>query len=61
MQVLEAVRLDGPAQPLPARALRAADGGERTVVAGVDDYVRQCAEELALFSELPVDWTKDAP
>jgi hypothetical protein len=60
MQVLEAVRLDGPARPLPTGALRTVDGGERTVVTGVDEYVRQCAEELALFSELPADWTKDA-
>ncbi len=59
MQVLEAVRLDGPAQPLPERALVTADGGARTVVAEADDYVRRCAEELKLFSELPADWTKD--
>jgi predicted dehydrogenase len=61
MQVLDAVRLDGPAQPLPARALSAADGEARTIVTGVDEYVRRCADELTLFSELPVDWTKDAP
>jgi len=61
MQVLEAVRLDGPARPLPARALSAADGTTRTVVTGVDEYVRRCAEELRLFSELPVDWAEDAP
>ncbi|MGI5131261.1 Gfo/Idh/MocA family protein [Pseudonocardia sp. CA-107938] len=56
MQVLDAVRRDGPARPLPARVLRVADGG-RTVVTGVDEHVRRCAEEMKLFSELPVDWS----
>ena len=56
MQVLEAVRLDGPARQLPSRVLSTADGEARTVVAGVDDAVLRCAEELRLFSELPVDW-----
>jgi predicted dehydrogenase len=60
MQVLEAVRLDGPARPIPARALSAADAGARTVVTDVDEHVRRCAEELLLFSELPVDWAADA-
>ncbi len=51
MQVLDAVRRDGPARPLPASAV--ADLGDRTVVHGVDDAVRRCAESLRLFSELP--------
>lgn len=57
MRVLEAVRLDGPARPLPAAATSLADGGTRTVVNDVDEYVRRCAEELLLFSELPVHWS----
>ena len=51
MQVLDAVRRDGPARPLPASAV--ADLGDRTVVHGIDDAVRRCAESLRLFSELP--------
>lgn len=54
MRVLEAVRLDGPASPLPATALSTCD--TRTVVTGVDERVRQCAEQLCLFSELPAPW-----
>jgi hypothetical protein len=54
MQLLEAVRLDGPARPLPAGG-RAAIAG-RAVVTGADDIVRRCAEQLTLFSELPAPW-----
>ncbi|WP_232662339.1 Gfo/Idh/MocA family protein [Pseudonocardia sp. TRM90224] len=57
MQVLEAVRIDGPARPVPASALTT-DGG-RPVVEGVDEIVRECAERLALFSELPAPWPAD--
>lgn len=54
MHVLEAVRLDGPARPLPPAAV--STSGTRTVVTGLDARVRQCAERLCLFSELPAPW-----
>jgi predicted dehydrogenase len=50
MHLLEAVRQDGPARPLPAAAITEIDG--RLVVRDADDLVRRCAEQLALFSEL---------
>lgn len=50
MKVLEAIRLDGPARPLPDTARL--DAGTRTVAVGADDAVRRCAEELRLFSEV---------
>lgn len=50
MKVLEAVRLDGPARPLPDSVRL--DAGTRTVAVGADDAVRRCAEELLLFSEV---------
>ena len=56
MQVLEAVRLDRPAQPVPASASARADGGTRTVAVGSDEATEQCAEHLLLFSELPRPW-----
>lgn len=49
MHLLEAVRRDGPARPLPS-AVTEIDG--RPVVVGADETMRRCAEELALFSEL---------
>jgi predicted dehydrogenase len=58
MHLLEAVRRDGPARPLPASAVTETAG--RPVVEGVDDLVRRCAEELALFSELPAPWSAAA-
>jgi predicted dehydrogenase len=51
MHLLEAVRRDGPARPLPRAAVTEVDG--RPVVADADATVRRCAEQLALFSELP--------
>jgi predicted dehydrogenase len=54
MHLLEAVRRDGPARPLPATAVTEIDG--RPVVSDADEIVRRCAEELALFSELPTPW-----
>ena len=50
MHLLEAVRRDGPARPLPPSAVTEIDG--RPVVVGADETMRRCAEELALFSEL---------
>ncbi|TQM37450.1 Gfo/Idh/MocA family protein [Pseudonocardia cypriaca] len=50
MHLLEAVRRDGPARPLPPSAVTEVDG--RPVVIGADETMRRCAEELALFSEL---------
>jgi predicted dehydrogenase len=50
MHLLEAVRRDGPARPLPRSAVTEVDG--RPVVVGADETMRRCAEELALFSEL---------
>ncbi|HYH29029.1 MAG TPA: gfo/Idh/MocA family oxidoreductase, partial [Pseudonocardia sp.] len=54
MHLVEAVRRDGPARPLPAAAVAESQG--RPVVTGADDVVRGCAERLALFSELPTPW-----
>ena len=54
MHLLEAVRRDGPARPLPTAAVTEIDG--RPVVRGADEIVRRCAEELALFSDLPAPW-----
>jgi predicted dehydrogenase len=59
MHLLEAVRRDGPARPLPDAAVTEVDG--RPVVADADATVRRCAERLALFSELPVPWAAAAP
>jgi predicted dehydrogenase len=50
MHLLEAVRRDGPARPLPPSAVTEVDG--RPVVIGADETMRRCAEGLALFSEL---------
>jgi predicted dehydrogenase len=50
MHLLEAVRRDGPARPLPPSAVTDVEG--RPVVIGADETMRRCAEELALFSEL---------
>jgi predicted dehydrogenase len=58
MHLLEAARRDGPARPLPAAAVTETAG--RPVVKGADDLVRRCAEELALFSELPAPWAAAA-
>jgi predicted dehydrogenase len=54
MHLLEAVRRDGPARPLPPSAVAQVDG--RPVVVGADETMRRCAEELALFSEVPAPW-----
>jgi predicted dehydrogenase len=54
MQLLEAVRRDGPARPLPPAAVTETAG--RPVLTGADQVVRRCAEQLALFSELPAPW-----
>lgn len=54
MHLLEAVRRDGPARPMPSRAVTGIDG--RPVVIDAAGTVRRCAEELALFSELPTPW-----
>ncbi len=54
MQFLDAVRRDGPARPLPPGAVAEIAG--RPVVTGADDTMRRCAEQLALFSELPAPW-----
>jgi predicted dehydrogenase len=51
MHLLEAVRRDGPARPMPPGAVTEIDG--RPVVIDADAMMRRCAEELALFSELP--------
>jgi hypothetical protein len=58
MHLLEAVRRDGPARPIPASAIVETAG--RPVVEGADELVRRCAEELALFSELPTPWSTAA-
>jgi predicted dehydrogenase len=54
MHLLEAVRRDGPARPLPPSAVAEVDG--RPVVVGADEMMRRCAEELTLFSEVPAPW-----
>jgi predicted dehydrogenase len=54
MHLLEAVRRDGPARPLPSGAATEIDG--RPVVMDAAETMRRCAEELALFSELPAPW-----
>jgi predicted dehydrogenase len=54
MHLLEAVRRDGAARPLPASAVTEVDG--RPVVLDADETMRGCAEELVLFSELPAPW-----
>jgi predicted dehydrogenase len=54
MHLLEAVRRDGPARPLPPSAVKEVDG--RPVVVDADETMRRCAEELVLFSELPAPW-----
>jgi predicted dehydrogenase len=54
MHLVEAVRGDGPARPLPPGAVREVDG--RPVVTDAAETMRRCAEELALFSELPAPW-----
>jgi predicted dehydrogenase len=54
MHLLEAVRRDGPAHPLPPGAVREVDG--RPVVSDAAETMRRCAERLALFSELPAPW-----
>jgi len=53
--LVEAVRRDGPARPLPAGTVTEVDG--RPVVADADAVVRRCAERMALFSELPAPWS----
>jgi predicted dehydrogenase len=54
MHLLEAVRRDGPARPLPPGAVTETAG--HPVLTGADQVVRRCAEQLALFSELPAPW-----
>lgn len=54
MHLVDAVRGDGPARPLPPGAVREVDG--RPVVTDAAETMRRCAEELALFSELPAPW-----
>lgn len=54
MHLLEAVRRDGPARPLPPGAVTEVDG--RPVVSDAAETMRRCAEELTLFSELPAPW-----
>jgi predicted dehydrogenase len=54
MHLLEAVRRDGPARPFPPGAVTETDG--RPVVTGAAETMRRCAENLALFSELPAPW-----
>jgi predicted dehydrogenase len=54
MHLLEAVRRDGPAHPMPPGAVTEIDG--RPVVVDADETMRRCAEGLALFSELPAPW-----
>jgi hypothetical protein len=54
MHLVDAVRRDGPARPLPPGAVREVDG--RPVVTDAAETMRRCAEELALFSELPAPW-----
>ena len=54
MHLLEAVRRDGPASPLPEAAVTEIEG--RPVVVEAAETMRRCAEELALFSELPTPW-----
>lgn len=61
MQVLEAVRLDGTARPVPAAAISRAADGTRAVVTGAAEATVQCAERLLLFSELPAPWLEAAP
>ncbi|ASO21963.1 putative dehydrogenase [Actinoalloteichus hoggarensis] len=58
MSVLEAIRLDGPAEELAAEHYRLIGEGPalRPVVDGVDDAVFAAAERLALFSELDLAW-----
>jgi predicted dehydrogenase len=58
MHLLEAVRLDGPARPLPPGAMTEVDG--RPVVIDAADTMRRCAEGLATFSELPAPWLVSA-
>jgi hypothetical protein len=59
MHLLEAVRRDGPARPLPPGAVTETDG--RPVVTGAAETMRRCAENLALFSELPAPWLHRTP
>jgi predicted dehydrogenase len=54
MHLLEAVRRDGAARPMPPGAVTEIDG--RPVVVDADETMRRCAEELAMFSELPTSW-----
>jgi len=54
MHLLEAVRRDGPARPLPAEAVVLLDG--RPVLPDAAALVRDCAENLSLFSELDPPW-----
>jgi predicted dehydrogenase len=54
MRLLEAVRRDGPASPLPPSAVTEVEG--RPVVVEAAETMRGCAESLALFSELPAPW-----
>jgi predicted dehydrogenase len=56
MHLLEAVRRDGPAPPLPPSAVTAVEG--RPVVLDAAETMRRCAEGLALFSELPAPWVR---
>jgi hypothetical protein len=58
MHLLEAVRLDGPARLLPPGAVTDVDG--RPVVTDAADTMRRCAEQLAMFSELPAPWATAA-
>jgi predicted dehydrogenase len=54
MHLLDAVRRDGPARLLTPGAVTEVDG--RPVVTDAADTMRRCAEQLAMFSELPAPW-----
>ena len=57
MQVLEAMRLAPDPRPVQGRAV--GSGPElRHVLSDVDAAVDRCAEELVLFSELGLEWTR---
>ncbi|NUR73837.1 MAG: Gfo/Idh/MocA family oxidoreductase [Hamadaea sp.] len=59
MQMVEAIRLGPAATPIDARFQRL--DGHRVIVPGVDDVVRQAADNGALFCELPVAWATGKP
>ncbi|MEV6968748.1 Gfo/Idh/MocA family oxidoreductase [Hamadaea sp. NPDC051192] len=59
MQVVEAIRVGPAATEIEARFQR--QDGDRRIVPGVDDVVRQAVDAGALFSELPVAWATGKP